>query len=56
VQAAAEAQRRLATMSLAERGTIVGIIRRVCEERADELARASSTKPVSVGWTPRSPS
>jgi len=39
VQAAVEAQRRLAAMSLAERGTIVGIIRRVCAERAEELAR-----------------
>jgi aldehyde dehydrogenase len=37
VQAAAIAQTRLAALSLAERGRIVDIVRRVCDERAEEL-------------------
>ena len=39
VKAAAEAQRRVAEMSLEERGRIIAIIRRLCTERADELGR-----------------
>ena len=39
VRAAVEAQRQLAGMSLSERGAVVDVIRRVCEERAEELAR-----------------
>jgi aldehyde dehydrogenase len=39
VRAAATAQRRVAEMSLEERGRMVGVIRRVCEERAEELGR-----------------
>jgi aldehyde dehydrogenase len=38
VKAAAEAQLRLAESSLDQRGEIVEIIRRICEERAQELA------------------
>ena len=38
VRAAAEAQQRVAEMTLAERGRIVTIIRRLCRERATELA------------------
>ena len=39
VEAAATAQRRVAEMSLEERGRMVGVIRRVCDERAEELGR-----------------
>ena len=39
VPAAVEAQKRVAAMSLEDRGRMVTIIRRVCEERAHELAR-----------------
>ena len=39
VKAAGAAQERLAAMSLEERGRIVGIIRGLCETRAQELAR-----------------
>jgi aldehyde dehydrogenase len=39
VKAAAEAQQRVAEMSLEERGRIIAIIRRICDERADELGR-----------------
>jgi aldehyde dehydrogenase len=39
VEAAAAAQRRVAEMSLEERGRLVGVIRRVCDERAEELGR-----------------
>jgi aldehyde dehydrogenase len=39
VEAAAAAQRRIAAMSLEERGLVVGIIRRLCEEHAAELGR-----------------
>ena len=39
VAAAAEAQKRVAALSLADRGRIIAIIRRICEERAPELAR-----------------
>ena len=39
VGAAAAAQTRVAALSLDERGRMVGIIRRVCEERAEELGR-----------------
>jgi aldehyde dehydrogenase len=38
VQAAGEAQKRVASMSLEDRGRMVGIIRRVCEQRAHQLA------------------
>jgi aldehyde dehydrogenase len=38
VQAAGRAQVRVADLSLEERGRLVGIIRRVCDERARELA------------------
>jgi aldehyde dehydrogenase len=39
VKAAAAAQRRVAAMSLEERGRMVEAIRRVCDERARELGR-----------------
>jgi aldehyde dehydrogenase len=39
VRAAGEAQKRVAAMSLEDRGRMVAIIRRVCEQRAPELAR-----------------
>ena len=39
VQAAAEAQRQVAKMGLEERGRMIAVIRRICEERADELGR-----------------
>jgi aldehyde dehydrogenase len=39
VRAAEAAQRRLGDMSLEVRGQIVGIIRRLCEERKEQLAR-----------------
>lgn len=39
VKAAAEAQLRLAQMSLSERGRIIAIIRRLCAENAQEWAR-----------------
>ncbi len=39
VRAAAEAQGRVAAMSLEERGRVVGIIRRLCDEHAEELGR-----------------
>ncbi len=39
VKAAAAAQRRVAAMGLEERGRMVERIRRVCDERAQELAR-----------------
>jgi aldehyde dehydrogenase len=39
VRAAAGAQQRVAAMSLEDRGRIVGIIRRLCEENAPEWAR-----------------
>ena len=39
MRAATAAQRRVADMSLEERGRMVGVIRRVCEERAEELGR-----------------
>jgi len=40
VQAAATAQRRVAALSLAERGRIVDVIKRQCEEHKQELGRA----------------
>jgi aldehyde dehydrogenase len=40
VRAAAGAQERLAAMPLGERGRIVDIIKRLCEEQKDELGRA----------------
>ena len=39
VRAAAKAQPRVAAMSLEERGRMIGLIRRICDERADELGR-----------------
>ena len=39
VKAAAEAQRRVAALSLEERGRMIAIIRRLCEEQAEPLAR-----------------
>jgi aldehyde dehydrogenase len=39
VEAAAAAQRRIAGMSLEERGRVVGIIRRLCDEHAVDLGR-----------------
>jgi aldehyde dehydrogenase len=39
VAAAAAAQRRVAGMSLEERGRVVGVIRRLCDEHAEELGR-----------------
>jgi aldehyde dehydrogenase len=39
VTAAAAAQRTLAGLSLDERGRMIGIIRRLCEEHAEDLAR-----------------
>ncbi len=39
VKAAAEAQQRVAEMGLEERGRIIAIIRRICEDRADEFGR-----------------
>ncbi|HEX9189097.1 MAG TPA: aldehyde dehydrogenase family protein, partial [Vicinamibacteria bacterium] len=39
VEAAAAAQRRIAAMSLEERGRVVGIIRRLCDEHAEDLGR-----------------
>jgi aldehyde dehydrogenase len=39
VGAAAAAQRRIAAMSLEERGRVVGIIRRLCDEHAEDLGR-----------------
>jgi aldehyde dehydrogenase len=40
VRAAAAAQRRVAAMGLEERGRLVGIIKRLCEEHKHELGRA----------------
>ncbi|MCG6919696.1 MAG: aldehyde dehydrogenase EutE [Acidobacteria bacterium] len=40
VQAAAAAQERLATLSLEERGQIVEIIKRLCEDKKQELGQA----------------
>jgi aldehyde dehydrogenase len=39
VAAAAEAQVRVAEMGLEERGRMIAVIRRICEERAEELGR-----------------
>jgi aldehyde dehydrogenase len=39
VKAAAQAQVRVAAMCLEERGRIIAVIRRLCQERADELGR-----------------
>ena len=39
VKAAGEAQKRVAKMSLDDRGRAIDIIRRICEDRAAELAR-----------------
>lgn len=39
VEAAAKAQRRVQAMSLEERGRVVAVIRRLCEEHAPELGR-----------------
>src|SRR5436305_9183128 len=39
VQAAAAAQERVGAMSLEDRGRMVGIIRRLCHDNADEWAR-----------------
>ncbi|HOG28233.1 MAG TPA: aldehyde dehydrogenase [Vicinamibacterales bacterium] len=39
VKAAAAAQARVAQMSLDERGRMIGVIRRLCEERAEPLGR-----------------
>lgn len=39
VAAAAQAQPRVAAMTLEDRGRMIDIIRRLCEERADELGR-----------------
>jgi aldehyde dehydrogenase len=39
VAAAAEAQVRVAEMSLEERGRMIAVIRRICEEQAEELGR-----------------
>jgi len=39
VAAAAEAQRKVAALSLEDRGRMISIIRRICEERKHELAK-----------------
>jgi len=39
VKAAAAGQARVAEMSLEDRGRMIGVIRRLCEERAEELGR-----------------
>jgi aldehyde dehydrogenase len=39
VAAAGEAQKRVAAMSLEDRGRMIAIIRRICDERATELGR-----------------
>lgn len=39
VKAADEAHKRVAEMSLADRGRMIEIIRRICDDRADELGR-----------------
>jgi aldehyde dehydrogenase len=39
VEAAAAAQHKLAAMSLEERGRVIAIIRRLCDEHAEELGR-----------------
>ncbi len=39
VKAAGEAQKRVAKMSLDDRGKAINIIRRICEDRSAELAR-----------------
>ncbi len=39
VAAAAQAQARVAEMGLEERGRMIAVIRRLCDERADELGR-----------------
>jgi aldehyde dehydrogenase len=39
VTAAADAQRKVAALSLEDRGRIINIIRRICEERKHELAK-----------------
>jgi acyl-CoA reductase-like NAD-dependent aldehyde dehydrogenase len=39
VAAASEAQKRVAAMSLEDRGRMIAIIRRVCEQRSHQLAR-----------------
>jgi aldehyde dehydrogenase len=39
VAAAAQAQVRVAEMGLEERGRMIGVIRRICDEQADELGR-----------------
>ena len=39
MRAAATAQPRVAAMSLEDRGRMIAIIRRICDERADELGR-----------------
>jgi aldehyde dehydrogenase len=39
VAAASAAQARVAAMSLEERGRMIGVIRRICEEQAEELGR-----------------
>jgi len=39
VKAASEAQKRVAEMSLEDRGVMIDIIRRICDEQAEELGR-----------------
>lgn len=39
VAAAAEAQKKVAAMSLEDRGRMISTIRRICEDRAEELAK-----------------
>ena len=39
VKAAADAQPKVAAMSLQDRGRMIAVIRRICDERADELGR-----------------
>jgi aldehyde dehydrogenase len=39
VRAAAAAQSRVADMSLEERGRVIAVIRRLCEEHAEDLGR-----------------
>src|SRR5688572_20634109 len=39
VKAAAEAQKKVAALSLEDRGKMVAAIRRICDERAEELGK-----------------
>jgi len=53
VAAAADAQVRVAEMGL-ESAADDRVIRRICDEQADELGRMNSTRPQSAAWSTRS--